>query len=201
MKCRLIEKIKINLKLICSVFGLCLALLPLCAYSAQIEACDPQEEFCRRATEGIQQLRSELKTALKQALKEQGPLAAIGVCRHRAPEIAQQLQQDCWYFGRSSRRYRNETNAPNAWQRKLLRYFEDSGARQGVHMNLSASGWVYAEPIYVQDLCLRCHGNHIKPALKQKIDRLYPQDQARGYAAGDFRGIFWAWQKPVDAAR
>jgi hypothetical protein len=50
----------------------------------------------------------------------------------------------------------------------------------------------YVEPIYVQPLCVTCHGATLAPDLQAKIDELYPNDQATGYAAGDLRGVFWA---------
>jgi hypothetical protein len=50
----------------------------------------------------------------------------------------------------------------------------------------------YAEPIYMQPLCVTCHGANLAPDLQKKLDELYPTDQATGYAAGDLRGIFWA---------
>jgi hypothetical protein len=38
--------------------------------------------------------------------------------------------------------------------------------------------------------CLMCHGDNIDPATAAKLDELYPQDQARGYTAGQVRGAF-----------
>jgi hypothetical protein len=48
------------------------------------------------------------------------------------------------------------------------------------------------EPIVVQPMCVTCHGADVAPDLRAKIEELYPDDQATGYAAGDLRGIFWA---------
>ena len=44
----------------------------------------------------------------------------------------------------------------------------------------------------MQPLCVTCHGSTLAPDLETKLDELYPNDQARGYVAGDFRGVFWA---------
>ena len=38
--------------------------------------------------------------------------------------------------------------------------------------------------------CLMCHGSGLDPALKAEIDRLYPDDQATGFKAGELRGAF-----------
>ena len=50
----------------------------------------------------------------------------------------------------------------------------------------------YVEPIFMQPLCVTCHGAELAPDLEAKLDELYPGDQARGYVAGDLRGVFWA---------
>jgi hypothetical protein len=38
--------------------------------------------------------------------------------------------------------------------------------------------------------CLMCHGSGLDPALKAEIERLYPDDQATGFKAGERRGAF-----------
>ena len=35
-----------------------------------------------------------------------------------------------------------------------------------------------------------CHGSGLDPALKAEIERLYPDDQATGFKAGELRGAF-----------
>jgi hypothetical protein len=50
----------------------------------------------------------------------------------------------------------------------------------------------YVEPIFVQPLCLTCHGTELAPELEAAIEQHYPSDEATGYVAGDLRGMFWA---------
>ena len=38
--------------------------------------------------------------------------------------------------------------------------------------------------------CLTCHGSGLDPALKAEIERLYPDDQATDFKAGERRGAF-----------
>ena len=38
--------------------------------------------------------------------------------------------------------------------------------------------------------CLTCHGWSLDPALKAEITRLYPDDQATNFSAGELRGAF-----------
>jgi hypothetical protein len=48
------------------------------------------------------------------------------------------------------------------------------------------------EPIYVQELCVTCHGSSVEPSLLEHIRERYPEDAAVGFEVGDFRGLFWA---------
>jgi hypothetical protein len=45
-------------------------------------------------------------------------------------------------------------------------------------------------------MCLQCHGANIAPPVAAKLAELYPEDQATGFAAGDFRGLFWVELDP-----
>jgi hypothetical protein len=47
-------------------------------------------------------------------------------------------------------------------------------------------------PIYTDGLCLTCHGDKIEPELEKEIRKIYPQDQATGFAQGALRGFFFA---------
>ncbi|MPQ96322.1 DUF3365 domain-containing protein, partial [Thioclava sp. JE_KL1] len=48
----------------------------------------------------------------------------------------------------------------------------------------------YMKPIPTGAVCLSCHGTHIAPAVKQKLNELYPHDKAVGFNKGDIRGAF-----------
>lgn len=58
----------------------------------------------------------------------------------------------------------------------------------------------YVEAIEVAPLCVVCHGEALAPELAAQIAAHYPQDRATGFAAGDFRGVFWV-EYPADALR
>jgi hypothetical protein len=49
----------------------------------------------------------------------------------------------------------------------------------------------YVEPIYMQSLCLTCHGESLATDVADEIKRRYPQDEAIGFKPGELRGIFW----------
>jgi len=137
-----------------------------------------------------------LKKNLQQALVtglEKGPVDAIAACRVEAPRLAEAASKGGIKVGRTSRKLRNPANAPKPWMEPFLQVYETDPERREpgvVLIDDRTAG--YVEPIFVQPLCVTCHGAELGPDLRAKIVELYPDDQATGYAAGDFRGIFWA---------
>ncbi len=138
---------------------------------------------------------------LKGALKKADPLEAINVCNTRAMGITSaHSEKNGWQIGRTSLKPRNAANAPDAWETSVLKEFE---ARKAAGENpkkmehyevVTKNGqpfFRYMKAIPTAEKpCLVCHGSNIKPALIEVLDKLYPQDKARGYKAGDIRGAF-----------
>jgi hypothetical protein len=142
--------------------------------------------------EAIEPFKNRLKQALVAGLQE-GPVKAISVCQVKAPELAQEASSSTVEVGRSSNKLRNPANAPKPWMKPLLdRYANHPDQREPVAVLIDQHTVGYVEPIFVQPLCVTCHGAQIAPDVKAKLEELYPQDQATGYAPGDFRGVFWA---------
>ena len=56
----------------------------------------------------------------------------------------------------------------------------------------------YMKAIPVGEICLTCHGSDIAPELKAKIESVYPDDQATGFALGELRGAFTITKTPTD---
>lgn len=141
-------------------------------------------------------LLAPLKVSLRDTLQgamARGPEAAIDACAHAAPGLAAAAAKDGAVLGRSALRLRNPTNAPRPWLAPLLpglaaeRPLE--GASRAVHLPGGRIG--YAETIVVQPLCLTCHGEAVPEPVLARLRERYPKDQATGFRAGDFRGVFW----------
>jgi hypothetical protein len=152
------------------------------------------------AVQLIQQYASSLKSELVSAIKAGGPTNAIGVCQEKAPAIEKSLSESsAWEVGRTSLKTRNPDNAPDAWEQQVLEQFEARKA-SGTPVGLlsyaavveddSGKHYRYMKAIPTQEVCLTCHGKDIDPELAKTIDAAYPEDQARGYSAGDIRGAF-----------
>jgi RND family efflux transporter MFP subunit len=150
------------------------------------------EDARRRAGAAVGAFRQALVQALQSALQE-SPMAAIDVCRLEAPRIAERVSVDGVAVGRTSHRLRNPSNAPEDWMLPFLREFRTSDAAAGSSRTFDLGGRLgYVEPIYVQELCVTCHGSSVEPSLLEHIRERYPEDAAVGFEVGDFRGLFWA---------
>jgi hypothetical protein len=139
----------------------------------------------------LEPFKQNLKAALVQGLK-QGPTEAIEACRTEAPRVSESLSVDGVIMGRSSQRLRNPANTAPDWVAPILAsWASEEAPRKPATVELSEGREGYVEPITVQPLCLTCHGENLAPDLAARIADLYPDDQATGFAEGDFRGVFW----------
>jgi len=140
-------------------------------------------------------LLKPFKMGLKSALAggmSQGVDAAIRACSTQAPAIAEEHSVDGVTMGRSSHRLRNPDNAPEPWLAEVLEDYL-SGERELTPRTLALDEHreAYVEPIRLQAPCLACHGETLATEVEQRLQELYPQDQATGFAIGDLRGVFW----------
>ena len=133
-------------------------------------------------------------------MKSAGPVHAVDVCNKKAPEIAKQLSEKYgWDISRTSLKARNPENQPDQWEQTVLNQFESRKAKgeavkpmayfEAVEQN-GKQVFRFMKAIPTGEVCLSCHGDNIAPALKAKIDELYPADKATGFKQGDIRGAF-----------
>lgn len=178
--------------------------LVVVAGQAVAESVDARVDSSRAVVTSFAQA---LQQALQTAIKADGPVTAIDVCRSAAPAIAaQQSNAHGWQVGRTSLKPRNPNNAPDDWQRAVLIRFEAEKAAGKPTADLETwevvdSGgqrtFRYMKAIPTGEVCLTCHGSDLSPELAAKLDALYPEDKARGYALGQLRGAFTVSQ-PMD---
>lgn len=149
----------------------------------------------------VKQFATTLQGELKSGLQQGGPVAAVQVCKDRAPAIAAELSAESgWDVGRTSLKTRNQAlNTPDEWEREVLEQFESRKANGESPMGMSYASVVetddgkvyrYMQAIPTQEVCLACHGKDIAPDLAAAVDKAYPDDEARGYELGDIRGAF-----------
>jgi hypothetical protein len=155
-----------------------------------------QEESRKVAKEFVSQLGGELQ----KEMKENGPVAAIKVCRNVAPAIASEAsRKNGWKVGRVSLKTRNPAlGLPDAWEQKVLADFEKRMEKENpanmefaeVVAEPQGKFYRYMKAIPVQDACLKCHGTDetIPKGVKEALAAEYPHDKATGYTLGQIRG-------------
>ena len=155
----------------------------------------------------IKAFAGNLKEHLIAGIKDGGPVNAIGMCQIVAPDIAaSQSLASGWRVGRTSLKTRNPANAPDDWERMVLADFERRKAAGEAAKTLDYAAFElldgqrvfrYMKAIPTAELCTKCHGSEISPAVVELLALHYPQDRARGFAVGDIRGAF-TLSKPVE---
>jgi len=155
-------------------------------------ACErPAVDYRAEGAALLAPFKTELKSALMKGM-EAGPVEAISACSVEAPGISARLSVDGVLMGRSSHKLRNYDNATPEWLAPVLRgYADGSMSLEPMAMEIEEGRMGYAEPIIVQPMCLACHGESLAPDIAVRISEAYPDDQATGFKAGDFRGVFW----------
>lgn len=143
-----------------------------------------------------------LKGELVKAIKDSGIVSAIRVCNTKALPLTDEVSRLTEYsvkIKRTSSRYRNPQNTPDKDEEAALQYFEKlymdgKPLPEKYLQTLERDGgayYKYYKPLQVDGLCLNCHGDpqQMNPEVIAIIDELYPEDLARGYRVGDFRGL------------
>jgi hypothetical protein len=153
----------------------------------------PPAEQVDKARQAARGLMTDLKAELVAALEATGPAGAIDVCSVAAPAIAEAHSGQQMTVGRVSEKLRNPTNAPDDWERSQLErlaVLHEQGELPQEIAEVVDGKLRYMMPIVVAQPCLNCHGDpaSIDPAVKAELARLYPEDEATGYEAGDLRG-------------
>ena len=164
-----------------------------------VHALSPEQLDLRgRCLAAANDLMTETKAELVEALETGGPAEAIGVCSIRAPEIAALVSnRHGVVLGRTSFRVRNPANIAPDW------------ASAAVAARTEVEQWYVGPedrmggllPIRMVTPCLQCHGpvDGIPADIRTAIVELYPADQAFGFVEGELRG--WVWVEAVPEQR
>jgi hypothetical protein len=162
-----------------------------------------EQDVADLTAEGQQVIKAffgDLKAELVKGMKTGGPVHTINVCSKVAPNLSEAHSQiSGWQIARTSLKPRNPNNAPDAWETQVLNEFETRKAAgedpaKMVHTEIvkeqGSEVFRMMKPIPTAEVCTKCHGVAIPAPVVEKLDELYPEDQARGFSVGDLRGAF-----------
>ena len=140
----------------------------------------------------------ELSGKLTSAIEEKGISGAIEYCNIAAMPLVDSLSKaNNATIRRTSLRTRNPKNDPNNWERGVLADFE-AKSQKGEELKpvvklIDAQTVAFAAPIKMLPLCVKCHGEigtGIAASDCITINKLYPEDEAFGFAEGQLRGMW-----------
>jgi len=154
----------------------------------------------QKGMEAVKELHETMRSNLKKAIKEKGPEGAIDFCYSKAEEFTKQVSKKVGFrIKRTSFKYRNENDKPDALDKKVLTTLEEKFKKTGklpdyLIRKVTINGkelYVFYKPIQIKKPCLKCHGDVDKmdPEVVEVIKKHYPADKAVNYKEGDFRGV------------
>jgi len=141
-----------------------------------------------------------LKSVLIKEIQTHGIVSAVSVCSDTAQLLTNNYGiSKGIYIKRVSFKNRNPMNVPDEFETKVLKMFEELHSKKQIkpeteYVELIEENGIskvrYMKPILVQPECLNCHGTEeqISPQVKDVINKIYPDDKAKGYQMGDLRG-------------
>jgi hypothetical protein len=190
-----------NLKTVTAVSHAVLLAAALTATEARAQSAAPAGEQVTAARATAMALGGKLKAELEAALKSDGPVKALAVCKTVAPAIASDLAASSGgKVGRTALKVRNPANAPDAFEKAVLLRFVEDVAKGADPTKLEHAEIVDADGKrllrYMKAIpmapapCATCHGTDVAPHLLRAIRDLYPADQAVGFKPGEIRGAF-----------
>jgi hypothetical protein len=141
-----------------------------------------------------------LKSVLIKEIQTHGIVSAVSVCSDTAQLLTNNYGiSKGIYIKRVSFKNRNPMNVPDEFESKVLKMFEEMYSKNQInpeteYVELIEEDGIskvrYMKPIFVQPECLNCHGTEeqISTQVKDAINKIYPDDKAKGYQMGDLRG-------------
>ena len=177
--------------------------VPVVPPAANTPAADNADLLARaaKARELAHSYSEKLRVGILNALKDGGPVGAIGACNTLAPELNTSITESSTFeISRTAMRVRNPDNAPDAWEQAVLEQFQTAISAGGDPKSIETYDVVttqegqrlfrYMRPITMREPCLACHGPSIAQDVKAEIAKYYSDDKATGFNLGELRGAF-----------
>jgi len=174
-------------------------LLLITSFLPNIISADELQHLVENSRELIRTFSEQLQSEYEKVIQKNNPENAMKVCRTIAPEIATHLSKDGWSIRRISLDFRNQNNAPDQFERKILENFEKKKSEgwtidQLAYFKMSETGnqneFRYLKAIAGEEFCLSCHGGDSPGENAIKSDKLHSTDQAGNYKSGVIAGAY-----------
>lgn len=151
----------------------------------------------------VNRIGVSLVNEVNATIKKEGVEKAVETCHLKALPMTGAVIADMpriTAVKRTSLKLRNPANAPDAADQLALKRVESALARdeeppkvliQRINLPGGTREWRVYRPLGLRPECVACHGERDSqsPGLRASLEKLYPNDQAVGYAAGQWRGL------------
>lgn len=160
-------------------------------------------EVRRLGESAINRLAGSLLREVTVATAKGGPEGAVEVCHLKSLPITHGTVAGLpriTSVKRTSLKLRSPSNAPDAAEQQVLAHVDRLLTRgepppslivQRVEPANAAPEWRVYKPVAALPQCLQCHGDPAAQSetLRAKLKQYYPDDEAVGYKAGEWRGV------------
>lgn len=172
------------------------AVISVSAVAARVET----SKLRQLADIKINTYNHQLRTTLQSNI-ELGTLKRnIKGCESTAQNMLVQNGTGGWELERTSLKFRNPDNAPDAWEKRQLEVFQTSldngksidklSIERLTSVGPKKVAYKYMKAIKAEAICLNCHGTEMTDTVKSNLNKAYPNDLAIGYKEGDLMGAF-----------
>ena len=141
--------------------------------------------------------KAELGKNLMGTIQKKGVIPALEFCNIKAIPLTDSMATvHNAIINRVTDKPRNPENNASILESEYLEIFKKqvaSGNEVKPILNTQGNEVQFYYPIITNTLCLQCHGKpneEIKPLTLKKINDLYPNDEATGYAENEVRGMW-----------
>jgi hypothetical protein len=157
-----------------------------------------EKEYMEKGQQITAAVFSVLSSELQNAMQNGGVENALQYCNLNALNIVDSLSKvHQAKIRRASDKYRNPADQPTENESVMIAayQYEIKEGKEILPKVIKGNNEQYHfyAPIYVNDLCLKCHGKIGEELTQENADlirKYYPNDMATGYTKGDFRGVW-----------
>ncbi len=165
--------------------------------STKNEVKQTELNFVEQGKKYVTQTQKVLAANLVNAIKTDGAEHALSFCSSKAYPLTDSMATALnIQIKRVSDKARNPSNKANEEENKYILNSKDlltKGEAMKPQLVENEEKTIGYYPIVTNQMCMQCHGEantEVLPKTLEKIQELYPKDEALGYKVNELRGIW-----------
>lgn len=158
---------------------------------------EPEQNYADIGMTYAKSTKATLGKNLMGAIQKVGVLHALSFCNVQAMPLTDSMStKHNAKIKRVSDKYRNPKNEANEEELNYISLYKqilENGEQPEPIVVEENENVNFYYPIVTNDMCLKCHGTpgqEIQPKTLERIQALYPQDNAIGYDVNEVRGMW-----------